>query len=133
MEQILYESDIVTLTFTKEEKLTLLTWKQSADSEEYREMFNTVIEFSKKNKINFMLSDMRNEGVVKPEDLQWLEVEVLNKAVEHGVLKIALVTEDTIFSNVYAETIKRKLKASLIEVSLFLDITSARSWLLSEN
>jgi hypothetical protein len=49
------------------------------------------------------------------------------------VLKIALVSEDTIFSNIYAETIKRKFRESPIEVGIFQDIASAKAWLLIEN
>lgn len=133
MEEKIYDSDIVNWSYFKDEKLAYITWKKNTDSAEYRNIFNSILEFSNKNRVKYVLSDMRKEGLVQAEDLKWLESEVLNKADEHGVLKIALVSEDTIFSNIYAETIKRKLRESPIEVSIFHDITSAKAWLLAEN
>ena len=132
MEEKIYESDIVSWSFFKEDRLAYITWKNSADSAEYRNIFNSIIEFSNKNQVNYVLSDMRKEGLVQTEDLKWLESEILNKADEHGVLKIALISEDTIFSNIYAETIKRKLRESPIEVGIYQDVASARAWLLVE-
>lgn len=132
MEEKIYESDIVSWSYFKDECLAYITWKKNSDSDEYHNIFNSILEFSNKNKVKYVLSDMRKEGLVQTEDLKWLETEILNKADEHGVIKIALVSEDTIFSNVYAETIKRKLRESPIEVSIFQDITSAKAWLSVE-
>jgi len=131
MEKKLYDSDTVTLSYFQDEWLIHITWKKNADTSEYRNIFNAIIEFSSKKQVKYVLSDMREEGLVKPEDLQWMEIEVLKKAVEHGVLKIALVAEDTIFSNIYAETIKRKLRESPIDVRIFQDDVSAKAWLLT--
>ncbi|MGD2034008.1 MAG: STAS/SEC14 domain-containing protein [Bacteroidales bacterium] len=132
MEELLYDSDMVKLVYFKDQHLAHIFWKKNTDSSEYRNIFNAIIEFSEKNQIRYVLSDMRKEGLVKTEDLKWMELEVLKRAIEHGVIKIALVEEDTIFSNIYAETIKRKLRESPIDVRIFQDETSARAWLLSE-
>ncbi|MBA7704577.1 hypothetical protein ES703_113393 [subsurface metagenome] len=109
-----------------------MVWKKDTDSAEYRKTFQAIVEFAEKNKVNYVLSDMRKEGLVKTEDVKWLELEVLKKAIAYGVLKIALVAEDTVFSTIYAETVKRKLRESPIEVRIFGDVTSAKSWLLAE-
>jgi len=132
MKEKIYESDIVSWSYFKEDYLAYITWKKDSDSSEYRNIFNSILEFSTKNQVNYVLSDMRKEGLVQTEDLKWLETEILNKADEHGVLKIAMVSEDTIFSTVYAETIKRKLRESPIEVGIFQDVASAKAWLLVE-
>ena len=132
MEEKIYESDIVSWSYFKGEYLAYITWKKNSDSAEYHNIFNSILEFSNRNQVKYVLSDMRKEGLVQTEDLKWLETEILNKADEHGVIKIALVSEDTIFSNVYAETIKRKLRESPIEVSIFQDVDSARAWLSVE-
>ncbi|MBA7526344.1 hypothetical protein ES705_18506 [subsurface metagenome] len=132
MDDTLYESELVTVTYSKEERLTEMVWKKDTDSAEYRKTFQAIVEFAEKNKVNYVLSDMRKEGLVKTEDVKWLELEVLKKAIAYGVLKIALVAEDTVFSTIYAETVKRKLRESPIEVRIFGDVTSAKSWLLAE-
>jgi hypothetical protein len=132
MEEILYDSQTVTVTYLRSEKLAQLRWKKEAETSEYRQMFQALVDFAKKNKIRFFISDMRLEGLVPLEDMKWLEEAVLKKAIELGVEKIALINEDTIFSTVYAETIKRKLMNSPVRVQLFSDIASARAWLTAE-
>lgn len=132
MENTIYDSEIVTATYLSNEKLVQLRWKKQSNSDEYRHMFQKLLDFAHKNKTRFLLSDMRLEGLVSIEDVKWLEVEILKKAIELGVEKIALLHDDTIFSNVYAETIKRKLLNSPIKVQLFGDFISAKAWLLAE-
>lgn len=132
MEEILYNSDIVSLSYDKTKFLLELHWKKNTNSEEYMEMFNKAIDCSKKNTILYFLSDMRNEGLIRTHDMKWLENEVLKRAIEQKIKKIALVFDDLIFSTVYAEAIKRKLQNSPIQVQFFSDIYSARTWLISE-
>jgi hypothetical protein len=132
MDEILFNSDIVELKYDKPKCLLELTWKKNVDSEEYKNLFNLIIEFSEKNKIFYFLSDMRNQGVVRIQEVKWLELEVLRRAVEQKVKRIALVFNDIIFSTVYAETIKKKLRDSQVEVQFFSDISAARSWLTGE-
>lgn len=131
MSEILYNSDIVTLSFDKENQLVEMLWKRNTDSEEYRKMFGKMIEFSENNKIRLVLSDMRQQGLVVTEDVQWMNKEVLKRAVEHKIDKIALIIADTIFSSVYSDVIKKKLEHSPIQVQVFMDITSGRAWLLN--
>jgi len=132
MEEILYDSEIVTLRYDKSKSIMELQWKKNTNSDVYKEMFNKAIECSKKNTIRYFLSDMRNEGLVRIHDMKWLEIEVLKRAIEHKLQRIALVFEDIIFSTVYAETIKKKLQNSPIQVRFFSDINSARAWLFSQ-
>ena len=129
MEEKLYDSDIATVIYNKEDLLAHITWKQNTDSSEYRTIFHNIVEFAMNNQVRYVLSDMRKEGLVQVEDIKWLELEVLKKAVEYGVVKIALVTEDTIFSNIYAETIKRMGGAynALDNLYIMLDIIRAAS------
>jgi hypothetical protein len=132
MEEILYNSEFASLSYNKTKYLLELIWKKNTNPEEYKIMFSKAIDFSKKNIILYFLSDMRNEGLITTSDMKWLEVEVIKRAIELKIKKIALVFDDLIFSNVYAETIKRKLQYSQIQIQFFSDINSARAWLISE-
>jgi hypothetical protein len=131
MEEMLYNSEIVALRYDKSKYLLELNWKKNTDPDEYKKLFNLVIEFSEKNKIQYFLSDMRNQGLVRTQDVKWLELEVLRRAVEQKVKKIALVFDDIIFSTVYAETVKKKLRDSQVQVQFFSEMSAAKAWLLS--
>lgn len=128
----LYDSDIVTLNYDPSIELIEMEWKKNTNSEEYRKMFGLMIEYSERNRIRFFLSDMRKEGLVKLDDVRWLNKEVLQRAIEHKVERIALVIEDTIFSTVYTDVVKKKLEKSPVKVRIFSDPDTAKAWLLSE-
>jgi len=126
--QELYNSEYATLSYENSSKVIELVWKKSANSDEYRKMFNVLIEFSEKNRIKAFLSDMKSQGVVRLDDVHWLEKEILSRAISHKIEKIALVTQDTIFSSIYAEAIKKKLEKSPIILQVFTDLSEARAW-----
>jgi hypothetical protein len=132
MGELLYNSEIASLSFDKSTHLLELQWKKSTDSDEYKKLFNVIIEFSEKNRIYSFLSDMRNQGLVRAQDVKWLELEVLSRAVEQKLKKIALVFDDIIFSTIYAETVKKKLRDSQVQVQFFSEINVAKAWLLSD-
>jgi hypothetical protein len=125
----LYNSELATLSYNNSTKTAELVWKKEAGSDEYRNIFKVLIDFSEKNRIRSFLSDMKSQGVVRLEDVQWLDKEVLARAISHRLEKIALVTKDTIFSSVYADAIKKKLEKSSIALQIFEEASEARAWL----
>ena len=132
MADILYDTEKVCLSYHKENKLIEMVWRQNASSEEYRAIFQKMIDHSAKNPIRFAVSDLRKEGLVNLEDVKWMNQNVLQKAAEYELEKIALVTNDTIFANVYTDVVKNKLKNSPVQVQTFTSIGEAKSWLLNE-
>lgn len=132
MATIIYDSSTASLLFDKQNKLIVLKWKKLANSDEYRELFSNLVEFARKNKVLYFLSDLREEGHVPVEDLRWLEKEVLDEAAGLGIVKVAMITEESLFSTIYAETIKRKLKDQPIQVQLFTEYATAQAWILND-
>jgi hypothetical protein len=131
MGEIIYNSEIVDFTYFKSDLLAELIWNQNTNSEEFRTIYALAVDFATNNKVQYFLSDMRNEGLVSIDDVKWLTKEVIAKAQDFGIKKIALVHEDDItFSTIYAESVKKKLEKSAIHVQIFTDIISARAWLL---
>jgi len=132
MVKTLHDSDIVSLSYDTENQLAEMNWKKNTDSGEYRKMFGVIVDFSEKNQIRLVLTDMRNQGLVRDKDVYWLDHEVLSKAVEHNLERIAMVTDESIFAFVYSDAVKKKLESSPIQVQVFSDKSTARAWLLSE-
>lgn len=130
MGEILIDNETLSLTYLRSDRLIELQWKLKGNSEEFKNSFLVSADFAKKNKVEYFLSDIRNEGLVDIEDLRWLEHEILPQAVELGVKRIALVAEDNLYSNLYAETLKKKIERLPISVGLFKDLNSARAWVL---
>ena len=132
MQEALQNSEYASAIYDPTTRIVELVWKKDAGSEEYRKIFEAIVNFSDNNKIKSLLSDMRNEGLVRLEDVKWLEKEILARAVEYGLEKIALVVRESIFTTIYAEAIKKKLSNSPIKIQIFDRISEARSWLTSD-
>ena len=134
MGEIIYNSEIVDLIYSKSDLLVELIWKKNTNTEGFRTIYSFAVNFATKNKVQYFLSDMRNEGLVSLDDVKWLTKEVIAKAFDFGIKKIALVNEDDmIFSTIYAESVKKKLEKLAIHVQIFNDAVSAKSWLLYKN
>jgi len=131
MHQTLFESDTISLNFFKTDHLLELVWKKNPTTEEFRDIYTSAIQFAQKNKISFFLSDMRNEGLIDMKNLKWLEKEIIPAAIKVGVKKIAMVSEESFYSTLYAEMLKKKLENSTIQVRILSDKVEAKAWILS--
>jgi len=134
MTEIVIDSESALMTYYNDDFIVELIWKKDINSEEFHQIYEEGINFASNNKVHYFLSDIRNEGLVPIDDVRWLSKEVISKASELGIKKIALVNEDDrTFSTIYAESIKKKIENFSIQVNIFSDLTSARSWLTKKN
>jgi hypothetical protein len=133
MYQSLSETDTLSLNYYKTERMVELIWKKSPSSAEFREVYKSAVQFASNHKVALFLSDMRNEGLINMEDLKWLENEIIPSAFKIGVSKIALITEESFYSILYAETLKKKLENPAMQVKILSDPTEAKTWLLQDN
>lgn len=134
MSEIVFDSENAVMTYSNTDFAIELTWKNDINSEEFRQVYLTGLEFAAHNKVLYFLSDIRNEGIVPIEDVKWLTQEVIAKANSIGIKKIALVNEDELtFSSIYAESLKKKIENFSIQVNVFGDVSSARIWMLSKS
>ena len=56
MEELVYDSKTVSATYFAQEKLIKLLWKAESSTNEYRTMFQTIVDFAKKKKVRFIIS-----------------------------------------------------------------------------
>jgi hypothetical protein len=134
MSEIVFDNEHAIMTYSKTDLALELVWKTDVISEEFRKVYVTGLKFASENKVNFFLSDIRKEGLVSLDDVKWLTSTVIANANQLGIKKIALINEEeSIFSSIYAESLKKKIENYSIQVNLFTDISSARIWLLGKN
>lgn len=110
-----FEEDGAKMIFHEDLKLLELIWLRRVTSEEYRFIYNLVIE--KLNEINTpdivadnYLSDIRLCGVVAPEDRKWFQEDIVPKAYAGGIKKGAVVFSGNIFSKYYLNNISGATK-----------------------
>ena len=118
MSELVFDTESALMTYSKMDYTVELIWKKNVNSEEFRHTYSEGLGFANKNKVQFFLSDMRKEGLVALDDVKWLTREVIAKAANIGVKRIALVNEDElIFSTIYAESLKKRIENFSIQVT----------------
>ncbi|MBL3654635.1 STAS/SEC14 domain-containing protein [Fulvivirga sediminis] len=118
------------ITFEKELNTIVVIWKKIPSEEIYRGVFSqALIELHSKGADKW-LSDIRKQGVVSPSNTQWLQEELLPKAVNAGLRRIAIIAEKDVFKQFYIDNIKTSI-SDTSEIQYFDNEEGARKWLNS--
>lgn len=125
------DNEHVVAVYYKEKKLMHLIWKQRTIGKNYRNTFLECINYAKKNLSTFFISDIRNQGIVGPEDRKWFETVALPGAIECGLKKSAVVFEGNVFKMYYINMILQHGAKKGIPMKFFKDLTQAKDWLLT--
>ena len=128
MGKILFQSSYALLTYLKNEKILLLKWKGGCTEDEYKNIFIEASKIGDSNKVQYFLSDLRNGGPVSYSNLVWLRKDIIPKAIELGIQKIALVFNSDLYSKIYADSIRTSLDNVNISINSFKNQEDAMSW-----
>lgn len=107
-------------------------WKKRTVGEPYRKAFMDAVEFSKTNKTKYFLSDIRDQGIVGPDDRKWFESTALPAAIEQGMQRTGLVFDGNVFKMHYINMILKHVVNKGIPMKFFKELAPAVDWLLSE-
>ena len=128
MGKILFQSSYALLTYLKNEKILLLKSKGGCTEDEYKNIFIEASKIGDSNKVQYFLSDLRNGGPVSYSNLVWLRKDIIPKAIELGIQKIALVFNSDLYSKIYADSIRTSLDNVNISINYFKNQEDAMSW-----
>jgi hypothetical protein len=109
MENLIFENKCAKVYYIPELRLGKVVWDGAPNSEEYKQPFRTLLEFSKNNPVINFLSDTTKQGVVSPENRKWFEMEMMPAALKAGLKRGSVVMDANIFKQYYINMI---LKAS---------------------
>jgi hypothetical protein len=126
------DDDNLNAYYYPEKKLIHIVWKQRTIGEDYRNAFLGCVEFAKSNPSNYFLSDIRQQGVVGPEDRKWFETVALPAAIDVGLQKSAAVFDGNVFKMYYINMILQHVVKKGIPMKFFKDLESAQKWLFEE-
>lgn len=108
-----------------------LVWKTKAvRSEDYRQVFLDILEFTKNNDFSFFLTDIRNLGVVSPNDRKWLQQIAFKQAVEQGLTKAAVILEGNPFKTYHMNILLKFVTTAGMKMKVFTNYDKAKNWLL---
>lgn len=125
------DSDNLEAYYYAEKQLIHFIWKQRSLGEEYRQPFRDAFEYTKDKTAKYFLSDIREQGIVGPDDRKWFEEEGLPLAVSRGLVKAAVVFEGNIFKQYYINMILKHFNKSGVPMKFFKSLEHASEWLLA--
>ena len=107
--------------------------KQSS-SEEYRAAFQILLDYQHKGPtgVSYYLSDIRDQGVVRPEDRNWFETYALPTAKSRGLKKASIVISGNIFKQYYVNLILATAKSFGFPLKAFNNWSACVQWLFND-
>lgn len=133
--QLLYEEDHAEIFFDARVNATGVIWKRPVTSEQYRKVFKKCLDFVHSYNTPNYISDISNQGVVTREDQRWMFEEILPRAIENGLKKIAAVRPDMNDPIVieYLKGINDNVRKLGAEQRYFTCLDDAFEWIRHEN
>ena len=125
---ILLNTDYAQLELLAKDHLLKLKWHRLVSPDEYKKIFISGLDIIKKNKVKYFLSDIRKQGTVNIDEINWLRDEIFPKALKYGLLKVALVIDEKLYTNIYADNIKKNVVSSSIPIEFFYNEEAAIAW-----
>lgn len=144
MDQLLIENGVVKkhtafididnllAVYYPELELMHFIWRQRTTGEPYRKAFSDAVEFAKTHKSKYFLSDIRNQGIVGPDDRKWFESVALPGAIEQGLQRVAMIFDGNVFKMHYINMILKHVVDKGIPMKFFKEKDLAAEWLLSD-
>ena len=131
MKQVIYDYDYAQISYDPSIRMGVVAWKHKPSNTEYQSAFEVLIEYSKKHPIENFLSDIRNQGVVSPENRKWFESVMIPKAIDHGLKRAAAVFDGNVFKKYYVNMIIQVINKYKIPLKVFTTEEDAIKWFQS--
>lgn len=130
--QVFYESDASDLYYDAEAKITVIIWKRSITSKEYRATWEAVLNSFRLYRNIGWISDLRNQGVVSSEDQTWFAKTIIPEAIRAGLKRVGTVGFDDEIRSEYWNRMSALAKTLNVDLRVFPTLEEANVWIMSE-
>jgi hypothetical protein len=134
-ETVILEENYVKVSYFQSRKLVQMTWNGTFTNEEYQKAFTTALDFQVISGVpvhNF-LSDIRNQGIVNPENRKWFETNGVPRAAKQGLRRGAVVFDGNVFKKYYINLIFHTTNKFQLPFKFFITPEEAYQWFDSFN
>ncbi len=129
--QIFFDTDFAQLSFDANINSTVVLWKRNVESEEYRTVFQKVVQTLTNYNSPSWIADLRNQGTVGEADQKWFIKEVLEAASRIGLKRIGTMGFSDPVRTAYYDRMKTICSDLNIVIRDFETLEDAKSWLAS--
>ena len=127
------ETDFVNVTYYEDLKLINVVWLASCESEGYRETWEAILDWGRKNTAYNLFSDIQKQKIVSPIDRKWFEEEIIPEGVKAGLRRAGIVFGGGIFKRYYFNNIMSKMMKSDLPFKAFSTRDEAIEWFKTFN
>ena len=130
MADLIFEKTYIKITFFKEKELAEMVWTGKSTHEEYIEAYSFILDFMNKgNKITKHISDIHKQSVVSPETRRWFQDVALPKAVELGLKKSVIISDNNPFKQYYINLVLKLSNKFPVDVKIVVNNEEAEAFL----
>ena len=112
--QVFLENEAAQLYYDAEINTTVMNWKRTITSQEYRAVFETIVQTLKTYHSPGWIADLREQGKVLEEDQLWFVSTILPEAIRTGLKRIIAIG----FKDPIRKTYYERMKAKTAEFGL---------------
>ena len=123
-----YENQNIVIERDDNIKCLIQNWRGFASSERFREGINKTVELFKDKKLNKILSNTKDFGMVRKEDTDWVGTNAMPLLAQNGLKQIAFVVPKNVFSQMSVENFKKESQGP-VEIRYFDDVDKAKNWM----
>lgn len=131
MLKVFIDESFAKVTLDEDIKLAKIEWRKACTPEEYKKCFMVLLEYQQKTPVSYFMSDIRNQGVVNPENRKWFETEALPRAIKQGLKKGCAIISGNIFKKYYINMILQATNKFGLPFKAFESEAEAIKWLKS--
>jgi hypothetical protein len=116
-----------------EKKCVTVVWKKKIvmTLEQFQFVYNTIVEYHRKNPMSFIISDVREQGVMPPNYRKWFQEYALVEAVKGGLKKVAVIFDGNVFKKYYLNHIFDSSKKFGVPMIFVGNTAEAYKWFAS--
>lgn len=127
--QVFHENDAVQIYYNANLKITVIMWKKSVSSKEYREAFQIMLDSLKIYKTPGWISDVSKQGQITDDDQRWLIQTIAPEAIKGGLKFIAVVGFSDPERASYYSVIRKASSVNNINLQVFNSMDNALKWM----
>lgn len=123
-----FENQNAIIAIDKDLKCLIQNWRGFASSKNFREVIEKTHDFFNEMKLDKILSNTRDFGMVKKEDTDWVNAHSMPILMKRGLRYMAFVVPSNVFSQMSVENFKKE-STGPVEIRYFDDVNKAREWM----
>lgn len=127
---VILDETYVKVMFIPSHSLVKVVWNGTVTSEQYQRAFIMALDFQEKGvaQVHNFLSDIRNQGIVNPENRKWFETYAIPRAIKQGLKRGAVIFDGNIFKKYYLNLILQSTNHYKLPFKFFGKEEDALQW-----